>query len=202
MQEYIFKVQATTQPGQNEDRLITVGKVKINMAQFATLGHKEHQTILQMPFTLGRTFSQALPFGQLRLNISAHMVKVSCHATAQCWRLPFELLLPLLLQPVGSFKYPSLLAVLACPHLRCMLSCEDSLQKVPLPVPKTYFWHVLLSAQSPGFSPHTWVGSCSGRTGSRTQHKYVVKTGTANVLLQWTLTLSAQGYDSCLMPLV
>ena len=84
LQEYIFKVQATTQLGQDEDRLITVGKVKIDMAQYATLGHKEHQTILQMPFSLGRTFTQALPFGQLRLKISAPMVKVSCHAPPRC----------------------------------------------------------------------------------------------------------------------
>ncbi|KAL3160909.1 hypothetical protein ABBQ38_009301 [Trebouxia sp. C0009 RCD-2024] len=73
--EYIFKVQATTQLGQDEDRLITVGKVKIDMAQYATLGQKEHLTTLQMPFSLGRTFTQALPFGQLRLKVSAHMVK-------------------------------------------------------------------------------------------------------------------------------
>ena len=55
-----------------------MGKVKIDMAQYAMLGHKEHQTILQMPFTAGKSFTQALPFGQLRLKISAHMVKVSC----------------------------------------------------------------------------------------------------------------------------
>ncbi|KAL0042207.1 hypothetical protein WJX77_006142 [Trebouxia sp. C0004] len=73
--EYVFKVQATTQHGHDEDRLITVGKVKINMAQFATLGHKEHHTVLQMPFSAGKSFTQALPFGQLRLKISAHMVK-------------------------------------------------------------------------------------------------------------------------------
>ncbi len=76
MQEYVFKVQATTQHGHDEDRLITVGKVKIDMAQFAMLGHKEHHTVLQMPFTAGKSFTQALPFGQLRLKISAHMVKV------------------------------------------------------------------------------------------------------------------------------
>ncbi|KAL0041347.1 hypothetical protein WJX79_000374 [Trebouxia sp. C0005] len=73
--EYVFKVQATTQHGHDEDRLITVGKVKIDMAQFAMLGHKEHHTVLQMPFSAGKSFTQALPFGQLRLKISAHMVK-------------------------------------------------------------------------------------------------------------------------------
>ncbi|KAL0050284.1 hypothetical protein WJX82_008110 [Trebouxia sp. C0006] len=73
--EYVFKVQATTQHGHDEDRLITVGKVKIDMAQFAMLGHKEHHTVLQMPFSAGKSFTQALPFGQLRLKISAQMVK-------------------------------------------------------------------------------------------------------------------------------
>jgi len=77
VQEYVFKVQATTQHGHDEDRLITVGKVKIDMAQFAMLGHKEHHTVLQMPFSASKSFTQALPFGQLRLKISAHMVKVS-----------------------------------------------------------------------------------------------------------------------------
>jgi hypothetical protein len=76
VQEYVFKVQATTQHGHDEDRLITVGKVKIDMAQFAMLGHKEHHTVLQMPFSAGKSFTQALPFGQLRLKITAHMVKV------------------------------------------------------------------------------------------------------------------------------
>lgn len=115
LQEYIFKVQATTQLGQDEDRLITVGKVKIDMAQYAMLGNKEHLTTLQMPFSLGRTFTQALPFGQLRLKVSAHMVKVSCHATAHCWRTPSEQLpmLLLLLQPVHSPKHQPAFAMLA-----------------------------------------------------------------------------------------
>lgn len=60
-----------------------MGKVKIDMAQYAMLGQKEHQTILQMPFTAGKSFTQALPFGQLRLKISAHMVKVSCLVSSQ-----------------------------------------------------------------------------------------------------------------------
>ena len=84
MQEYVFKVQATTQHGHDEDRLITVGKVKIDMAQFAMLGHKEHQTVLQMPFSAGKSFTQALPFGQLRLKISAQMVKVSSTTNRLC----------------------------------------------------------------------------------------------------------------------
>jgi len=84
VQEYVFKVQATTQHGHDEDRLITVGKVKIDMAQFAMLGHKEHHTVLQMPFTAGKSFTQALPFGQLRLKISAQMVKVSSTTNSLC----------------------------------------------------------------------------------------------------------------------
>lgn len=80
----MFKVQATTQHGHDEDRLITVGKVKIDMAQFAMLGHKEHHTVLQMPFSAGKSFTQALPFGQLRLKISAHMVKVSSMIDSLC----------------------------------------------------------------------------------------------------------------------
>ena len=76
LQEYIFKVQATTQQSYDEDRLVTVGKAKLDMAQYAVLGHREHQTVLQMPFTAGKSFIGALPFGQLRLKISAHMVKV------------------------------------------------------------------------------------------------------------------------------
>ncbi len=84
VQEYVFKVQATTQHGHDDDRLITVGKVKIDMAQFAMLGHKEHHTVLQMPFTAGKSFTQALPFGQLRLKISAHMVKVSSTTNILC----------------------------------------------------------------------------------------------------------------------
>ena len=59
-----------------------MGKAKIDMAQYAMLGHKEHHTVLQMPFTAGKTFTQALPFGQLRLKINAHMIKVkpvACH---------------------------------------------------------------------------------------------------------------------------
>lgn len=84
VQEYVFKVQATTQHGHDEDRLITVGKVKIDMAQFAMLGHKEHHTVLQMPFSAGKSFTQALPFGQLRLKISAQMVKVSSTTNRLC----------------------------------------------------------------------------------------------------------------------
>lgn len=72
----MFKVQATTHLGHDEDRLVTVGKVKVDMAQYAMMGHKEHHTVLQMPFTAGKSFTQALPFGQLRLKITAHMVKV------------------------------------------------------------------------------------------------------------------------------
>ena len=86
LQEYVFKVQATTLQGHDEDRLITVGKAKIDIAQYAVLGHKEHETVLQMPFTAGKSFIGALPFGQLRLKISAHMVKVY----AACFLAPTQ----------------------------------------------------------------------------------------------------------------
>ena len=77
MQEYHFKVQATTQHGHDEAKHVTVCKAAVNMAQYATLDHREHQAVLQMPFTTGKSFTQALPFGQLRVKINAQVQKVS-----------------------------------------------------------------------------------------------------------------------------
>ena len=69
-------MQATTQHGHDEAKHVTVGKAAVNMAQYATLDHREHQAVLQMPFTAGKSFTQALPFGQLRVKISAQVQKV------------------------------------------------------------------------------------------------------------------------------
>lgn len=69
-------MQATTQHGHDEAKHVTVGKAAVNMAQYATLDHREHQAVLQMPFTAGKSFTQALPFGQLTVKISAQVQKV------------------------------------------------------------------------------------------------------------------------------
>ena len=76
MQEYIFKVQASAHHGDHEDKMVTVSKVMVDMAKYAALEHKVQQVVVQTPFTAGKAFDKALPFGQLRLKVTGHMVKV------------------------------------------------------------------------------------------------------------------------------